>query len=283
MAAATWAPSRGSIVSTPSLTARVLGDTGSPVVLLHGLVASGLYWGAAYDRLADEHRLVVPDLLGFGRSPRPASGYGPDDHADAVRSCLDDLGITEPAVIGAHSLGGLVALRLAATNPDRVAGVVAFGPPLYPDEAAARAHVASTGPMGRLLILPGPAAEAACRWMCNHRTIAARVAGLMHPGLPTPIAADATQHTWTSYSQTLERVILLAQASNWLDDVQCPVRLIAGEQDPVVDHAFLRRLATDHANLDVVVRPGRHDLPLTQPTTCAASIAATAASVHSSG
>ena len=68
--------------STPSprtmlspLAARVFGE-GTPIVLLHGLGASGVYWGSAYDRLGDGHRLVVPDLLGFGASPRPPAGYG---------------------------------------------------------------------------------------------------------------------------------------------------------------------------------------------------------------
>ena len=276
-AAVMWAPSRASVVSTSSLTARVLGESGPPVVLLHGLVASGVYWGATYDRLADGHRLVVPDLLGFGGSPRPACGYGPDDHVEAVRSCLDDLGITEPAVIGAHSLGALIALRLAASHPDRVAAIVAFGPPLYPDAPAARAHIASTGPMGRLFILPGPVAERACQWMCNHRATATELARLLHPSLPHPIAADAMQHTWMSYSQTLQRVILSADARNWLDDVRCPVQLIAGDEDPVVDNSFLRRLGADHANFDVAVWPGHHDLPLAAAATCADVIAAAAA------
>ena len=116
-------------------------------MLLHGLVASGIYWGAAYDRLGHNHRLVVPDLLGFGRSPRPTSGYGPDDHVRALVTCLDELGVAEPVTIGAHSLGTLIAIRLAATHPDRVSRVVAFGPPVYPDRRSALAHVGATSPM----------------------------------------------------------------------------------------------------------------------------------------
>ena len=77
-----WTPPRGRVVNTTALSVRVLGDTGPPIVLLHGLVASGVFWGGAYDRLADHHRLVVPDLLGFGRSPRPASGYGAADEVE---------------------------------------------------------------------------------------------------------------------------------------------------------------------------------------------------------
>ncbi len=271
---ARWAPPAGSVVETSLLSVRLLGDTGPPILLLHGLVASGLYWGGAFDRLADHHRLVVPDLLGFGRSPRPDHGYGPDDHVDAVRACLDDLGVDEPVVIGAHSLGGLIAIRLAFTDPERIDAVVAFGPPLYPDPAAARAHVTATSPMGRLFVLPGRSAENACRWVCDHRRLAARLAVLTHPGLPPEIAADAVQHTWSSYSQTLQQVILAAEGSTWLERISCPVHLVAGHHDPVVDHGHLRRLGDAHNNIELTERTGRHDLPLTHPAECMKVIAA---------
>lgn len=262
-----WSPPGGRVVDS-SLSVRILGGGGPPVVLLHGLVGSGMYWGSAYDRLAEDHRLVVPDLLGFGRSPWPPSGYGPDEHADALRRCLDDLGISASVVIAAHSLGGLVALRLARTQPHRVAGIVAFGPPLYPDRATARARVAATSRMGSLFVLPGPAAEMACRWMCSHRAVAARLAVVAHPALPPAIAADAVQHTWASYSQTLERVILAADASGWLDRITCPVRLVAGDRDPVVDRRHLRHLARRHAGVELAEWPGGHNLPLARPEDC---------------
>jgi pimeloyl-ACP methyl ester carboxylesterase len=258
----------------PSLTARVLGSMGSPIVLLHGLVASGLYWGGEYDRLAQGHRLVVPDLLGFGRSPRPAAGYGPDDHVGALVTCLDDLGIDAPAVIGAHSLGALVALRLATTHPQRVRAIVAFGPPLYANPRAARAHVAATSPMGRLFVLPGRTAEHACRWVCNHRAAAAGLAILTHPSLPRAVAADAVQHTWASYSESLREVILGPDAPVRFDRVRCPVHLVAGDRDAVVDIPHLRRLATGHDNVELTVWAGRHDLPLSHPADCIATIAA---------
>jgi pimeloyl-ACP methyl ester carboxylesterase len=119
------------------LAARVLGAAGAPVVLLHGQAGSGRYWGAAWDQLATQHRVVVPDLLGFGASPRPDSSYDAEAHADAVLSCLDELGIGDPALLVAHSMGCVVALRLATRAPDRVAAVVAFGAPIYRDAESA--------------------------------------------------------------------------------------------------------------------------------------------------
>lgn len=261
------------MVDAGGLAVRVLGDDGPAILLLHGLVGSGQYWGADYDSLADHHRLVVPDLLGFGRSPRPATGYSTDDHVSAVVDCLDALGIFEPVTIGAHSLGTLVALRLAATHPERVAGIVAFGPPLYPDPKSARAHVAATGPMGRLIALPGPIAHALCAWLCRHRELAARLSVWANPELPPAIAADGVQHTWASYSETLQQVLLAAEAGQWLDDVTIPVLLVAGDTDPVVDLEFLHCLASAHDAVQLDIWAGEHHLPLVWPADCVAAVA----------
>jgi pimeloyl-ACP methyl ester carboxylesterase len=186
----------------------------------------------------------------------------------ALATALDDLDVDEPAVVVGHSLGVLVALRLAAAHPARVSAVVGFGPPLYADREMARRHIAGTGPMGRLFVLPGRTAEWTCRRVCTHRAIAARLAVLTHPRLPAPIAADSVRHTWVSYSETLERVLLAAEAAAWLPEVACPVRLVAGDRDPVVDLEFVRRLASMHPHVELLEWHGRHDLPLVHAARC---------------
>lgn len=271
-AARTWRPPAGEHRRAGPLAVRTLGDAGSPVLLLHGLMASGVFWGATYDSLAAEHRLIVPDLLGFGGSARPATGYGPDDHVRALLDCLDVLGVGEPVTIGAHSLGCLVALRMAATHPHRVSGVVGFGPPIYRDAAEAGSRIGSSGPMARLFALPGPLARRACAWLCRHHRIATALAVLTHPRLPTAIAADAVEHSWTSYSQTMTRVILADGARRWVERVDVPIELVAGDRDPVVDRGFLTSWGAT-AGIDVRVWPGRHDLPLVDARRCAAAIA----------
>lgn len=267
-AAVSWSPPAGAL-HVGALAARVLGD-GPPMVLLHGLVGSGRYWGRAYDRLAERHRLVVPDLLGFGRSPRPAHGYTADDHVAALVSCLDEVGASEPATIGAHSAGSVVALRLAAAHPDRVAAVVAFGPPLYASAAEARRRLAAMGPMARLFTLPGPVAAAACAWVCDHRALAARLAVATHRRLPAPVAADSVEHSWASYSETLLEVVLSARGPGWLAAAPCPVRLVAGDRDRVTDLGYLAGLGVP---LDVWA--GDHHLPLRRPSACVDLLAAT--------
>jgi len=77
-------------------------------------------WAPVVASLATDHRVVAPDLRGFGATPLPGEAYA---DADDVVHLLDTLGIERAAVVGA-SFGGRVALELATRHPDRVGSLV---------------------------------------------------------------------------------------------------------------------------------------------------------------
>ncbi|WP_234453604.1 MULTISPECIES: alpha/beta fold hydrolase [unclassified Streptomyces] len=104
---------------------------GPPVLLLHGggPGASGV---SNYTRniteLANEYRVIVPDLPGYGRSTKGVDGSDPFGHlADGIRGLLDELGLEKAHLVG-NSYGGACALRLALDTPDRVDRMVLMGP-----------------------------------------------------------------------------------------------------------------------------------------------------------
>ncbi len=260
-----WSPS-SAVALDAGLHVRRLGEAGPVVLLLHGLAASGGYWGGAYDGLAAVSRLVIPDLLGFGASPRPAHGYGAEEHVDAILDCLDQLGLSgEPLIIGAHSLGVLVALRLAARKPELVLGIAGFGPPVYPDRSTASKHLGRLGAMAQLSTVDQHVAHALCAWVCAHRRTAAVLARVLVPELPGPIAAAGVEHSWPSFSETLKRVILAGEARAWIDGSTTPVEFIVGSGDRAMDVPYLQELAGTHSNVNLRIWPGTgHDLPLTR-------------------
>ncbi|MFI5231757.1 MAG: alpha/beta fold hydrolase, partial [Gemmatimonadales bacterium] len=93
---------------------------GEPVIFLHGFPASSQLWHSVVREMAEGHRLVVTDLLGFGKSDRP--GLAPLTavaHAGRVRLLMDELGIANACVVG-HGMGGAVAQALALDAPARV-------------------------------------------------------------------------------------------------------------------------------------------------------------------
>jgi pimeloyl-ACP methyl ester carboxylesterase len=271
-----WVPGAGAVQDT-TLAARTLGNHGPVVVLLHGLEASNRYWGGAYDPLAENARVVIPDLLGFGRSPHPDAGYGPDDHADAVAHCLQDLGTrTERAVVVGHSVGTLVALRLALRWPALVSSVVGFGPPIYANFGEARRHVARMGRLARVFGVDTRWAEFACEHIrLRSKRGTERLARWSRPDLPGAVAIDAVQQSWVSYSETLTRVVLAGDTYRWLDEIDAPVRLFVGSCDQICDIDFLTRLASATSHVDVEVwNDAGHHLPLERPLACRAEIAA---------
>jgi pimeloyl-ACP methyl ester carboxylesterase len=256
---------------------RVLGS-GSPTLLLHGLMGSNRYWGGAFDCLAENGALIVPDLLGFGASPRPASGYGPEEHGRAVIESLRDLNVVEPALVVGHSLGALIAIWMAYNHPDRVRGVVAFAPPLFRDARHARRQMAKLGAVERLFALQSRAttwvATLACSSICSaHPRLAVRLYALARPAILLPVLEDAIRHSWVSYSQTVARVILAAEGARWLASARVPIVVIAGTRDRHLDVEFLRDLvdACPPHNLEVWEGDG-HDLPLFRPDRCVAAI-----------
>ncbi|MGQ9573232.1 MAG: alpha/beta fold hydrolase [Dehalococcoidia bacterium] len=93
---------------------------GLPLVLIHGLGGSMYNFRYNIAVLAERLRVVVLDLKGFGYSERPAaSDYSLTAQARLVGELMERLGISRFAVLG-HSMGGAVALRLAAMYPERV-------------------------------------------------------------------------------------------------------------------------------------------------------------------
>src|SRR5690606_23463635 len=98
------------------------GTGDQPIVLLHGLLLDAhLNRGIARGLAARGHRVLLLDLLGHGRSDKPAHAaeYRMDTYATQVVGLLDHLGLDD-AVVGGVSLGANVTLHLAVLHPERV-------------------------------------------------------------------------------------------------------------------------------------------------------------------
>ncbi len=95
------------------------GTTGPPLVLLHGVGDNAFNWQWVMPALASTHHVYAPDLPGSSGSAKADADYSPAFFTRFLVAFLDALGINSAAVIG-HSLGGLVSLRLALSEPERV-------------------------------------------------------------------------------------------------------------------------------------------------------------------
>ncbi len=246
------------VVDGRHIQVAVWGHSDAPaVILLHGLRDHGRSWDRVAAALATGYRVIAPDLRGHGDS----DWAGPDGYALAafvadVHDIARAFGLVRYALVG-HSLGGAIALRLAAADANRVwamAGIECIELPIQRDEAAAATPYAV-----RLRQWLDRRAQARARGPRHYPTRAEAMARMhgQHPDLATELvdalAAHALVHDadkgWRWKFDP--RVRLRApedQRAHDLDDVldaiACPVRLFydTGSWVPVPGPARLARL-----------------------------------------
>jgi 3-oxoadipate enol-lactonase len=103
-----------------------------PVVLIHGNDESSTEWYAWVPRMAQEYRLIRPDLPGLGHSNVPRGfEYSLANLATFVARVMDKAGVDSAHIIGAKT-GGAVAMRFAADYPKRTRALVVVGGPASP-------------------------------------------------------------------------------------------------------------------------------------------------------
>lgn len=225
---------------------------GPPAVLaLHGWRRSYGDFAASLGPSAPGGPLatLAPDLPGFGATPAPPVAWGSPEYAAAMARLLEDTAGPGPGtgfVVVGHSLGGRIAVRLAAARPDLVGALVLTGAPV----------VARPGPSRR-----PPLA---------FRT--ARVLHRAHLVGEARMERARQRHGSADYraAQGVMREVLVRLVNERYDDavsqLRCPVELVWGDDDTEAPLESARALAAAIPQAHLTVCPGAgHLLPLTRP------------------
>lgn len=223
------------VLSRPYRLAKPL-DTGQgqPVVLLHGIGRTGHTWQHVTELLADRpYRLVAFDLLGFGASPKPGwPPYDIDDHARAVIASITKLRLGQPAVLVGHSMGCLVAVRVARLRPDLARHLVLYQMPLYeglPEKRRYRAQLAIYNRLYSRLLKFEPAFDPANVRLVER--LAMRITGF-----------EVDRDTWQPFLRSLEHTILKQTAAEDIKQVAAPMDVIYGSYDMLVIRGKARHI-----------------------------------------
>jgi len=238
-------------------------------MLVHGMTSSSRYWGPNLGPLAQRYRVVAPDLLGFGQSPKPDSAYSPHDHAVALAAVARQAGA--PVVVVGHSLGSLLALQLAVEYPQLVSGLVLISLPLFGSAAEARRQLARGSMMARLQIEYPRWARLFCWGVCHARPVMRAVMPLLEHEVEPEVARAAVDHTWESASRTVAEVILQTRPAALLDQVPTEQLLfIHASDDRTVPLAPVQTYAQNNPGAQLVVFPtgGHHPYLRHQEATC---------------
>jgi pimeloyl-ACP methyl ester carboxylesterase len=237
---------------------------GDPIILLHGFPTSSHLWSNLISLLPAGHRLVIPDLLGYGRSDlaEPAD-LSLDGHAQRVIDLMDTLGIARGCLVG-HHLGAAVAATVAATCPGRITHLAMLHP--------LGADVTFTGvfavmrafmPLVRITpaaLLRAPIRANLIRWFSD--PIRGR------PSVEQYVTSWQRPARWRQLLRHLAALKPedMVECTRRLAQLDLPVAIVASDEDPAVPRVALEhvRQALPKATLDIV-RDARHFSPEESP------------------
>ena len=245
------------------------------LVLLHGFGTSSFLWRRVAPALPlGRVTAWAIDLLGHGESDRPADGeYGIAAQAECVEQAMTALRIGRATVVGVD-LGASVALRLAATRPSRVHGLVLISP-----SAPGRGRGEDLAELGRLtgthLFEASRGMLGASAWLGPLLVRGVAVAASMPPMLVSRYAAPFVGADGARHLQALANSVTDGDVDDLdLRQVKARTLVLRGEQDAWCASADATRLATaiPHAELRRVAAAGRL-IPEDAPDALAAMLA----------
>ena len=253
----------------PTLYCEELGVDGPPIVFLPGIGGTTRYWRTRVAPLAREHRLLLVDLLGYGRSPKPWTRYSVERHVEELHRILHG---RAPVTLVGHSFGAIAAVAFAARHPGLVRGLVLIGLPYFGSEESALRHFRDRPTADRFVMTNVALAAIAC---VVTRRVLRRLLPYVLRDMPREVVEDLVRHTWRSYTSTMWEGVyrhdLAGDAASLAPDL--PVLCLHGELDATAPLAGVRRLVADHPRWMVrVLSGGDHHPFLRDPEWCLEAI-----------
>jgi pimeloyl-ACP methyl ester carboxylesterase len=221
---------------------------GPPVVLLHGWPQNWYTWRKVAPQLASDHRVICPDLRGFGWSDAPPGAYDKQTLADDVIVLLDALGVDRADLI-AHDWGAWVGFILCLDHPERFAHYLALN--MYtpwPERLSPRSFTT----LARLWYQAALATPGLGRALIRRTPFVRQLitTGAVHPGAWTPddlesYSAVLREPARASASVHLYRTFLTRETLPYLRGkfrdrrLTVPTLLLHGKRDVAVDYRVL--------------------------------------------
>jgi pimeloyl-ACP methyl ester carboxylesterase len=224
---------------------------GDPVLLLHGWPQHWYVWRKVIPALAQDNRVIAPDLRGFGWSDAPSGGYEKHELARDVLALMDELEIERAHVIG-HDWGGFVAFLLGIEHSDRVGSILALGTaPPWPvrnplallDSWRLAYQPVLAAPVVGPLALRSPLARLIGRGPRERDTFAERLQGRDR--------RHATQQLYRSFTLRELPALMLGRYTG--SRLRARTHLMVGDKDPVLTGRILGSWQ-DHAERMTVER-----------------------------
>lgn len=213
--------------------------SGPPLLLVHGLGASGRYWQAVARAVEGDYRVIAPDLAGFGGSTKGAARYDRQAHLDDLDAVVRELAPEGRLVVAGHSLGGLLGALFAARAHARMAALAVVAAPFPTPRAVPTQRPGSRH--GAILAL-----RRGLRGTARIAVPLAAVPAGLASGYPLGVIFDFVRQDAVSRRGTMRSLLSEPAVAGEVTalhgiDGELPVLLLAARDDRIVSPAALRR------------------------------------------
>lgn len=215
-----------------------------PLLLIHGFGASTDHWRKNVADLQADFEVYAMDLIGFGRSSKPSSGYSPDLWRDQIADFITTI-IGRPAVVAGNSIGGYSSLYAGATRPDAVAGVCMLnGVGSFSEQQVDQETTAFQAAMGQLIktVVLSPIPSWAIFQFVRNKSYIRKTLEQVYVNkaevtdqLIEDIYRPATDPEAAAAFAALFKAERGEYVDTLLNQMTCPLLLIWGDADPWMD------------------------------------------------
>ena len=246
---------------TMPLNYEVVGSGERNIVLIHGLAGSKNYWRRDLEKISGTYRLLLVDLLGFGDSPKPQSEYTLQIQLAALENIISKEGFHrgESLIVG-HSLGAVLSLALFAKHPDWFKGATVIGLPFFESKGQFLEQMSSDSFFDKLAV--GRYGKLFC--MLHPLYI---VKWFKPKNLTDDVFKDSKKHTWQSYYNSLNEVILKTDLFTLTKNIRDrKILFIQGTNDKVAPFVNVEKFTRSFNQAKLIeVQDGDHQLFLKEP------------------
>ena len=240
--------------------------SGRPLLLLHGYPLSRRIWQPQFDGLLDAAWMVAPDLRGHGDTEASEGAYSMGQLAEDAAALLEELGITQPVVVGGLSMGGYAALAFYRQFPERVAALILASTRAGADSPEGRAgrekYVATAREKGAAAI-----ADAMLPKMFAPGTYASQ------PGLVEQVREIMAGTSVTGIAGALLGMRDRADATPLLAEIDRPVLVVHGADDQLIPPSEAEAMHGHLRNSRLELVPGAgHLVNMEQPASFNAAV-----------
>jgi len=227
--------------------------SGAPVVLIHGFPLDHTMWRAQIEALSQSFHVIAPDLRGFGKSSLAEGdaqrGVDMRQYAADVAAVLDDLGVSEPAILCGFSMGGYVLWQFVREFRERVRELVLCDTKAAADSDEVRAARIS-GAEEVLLSGVGPIADSLLPKLLAPTTLADR------PDVVHAVDAIIRRTAPEAIAAANRGMARRPDVRTALPSIQVPALVLVGTEDAISPPQEMRDIAAALPHAEFVEVPG---------------------------